>query len=127
MGGAVLGHLLDRARADGFDALFVRTKPDSAAVHRLTGALEWISSAMALKSPPGSTSRHSRRPSFPAPGGDMAVSATVPTEPSVSVCSGWPGAGWQDRCRRRDRVWDGDADQPSGVRSRHCGRFHIPG
>ncbi|TQC45036.1 GNAT family N-acetyltransferase [Rhodococcus sp. WS4] len=33
VGGAVLGHLLDRARADGFDALFVRTKPDNAAVH----------------------------------------------------------------------------------------------
>jgi MFS family permease len=28
----------------------------------------------------------------------------VGTEPPVSVCSGWPGAGWQDRCRRRDWV-----------------------
>lgn len=39
VGSAVLGHLLDRARADGFDALFVSTKPDNKAVHRLIASL----------------------------------------------------------------------------------------
>ncbi|MDJ0384063.1 GNAT family N-acetyltransferase [Streptomyces sp. G-G2] len=38
VGGAVLGHLLALGRADGFDSLFVSTKPDNTAVHRLLAA-----------------------------------------------------------------------------------------
>jgi RimJ/RimL family protein N-acetyltransferase len=39
VGGAVFRHLLARARADGFAALFVSTKPDNTAVHRLLATL----------------------------------------------------------------------------------------
>ncbi|MET9319384.1 GNAT family protein [Streptomyces sp. NPDC003038] len=39
VGGVVLRLLMDRARADGREALFVSTKPDNAAVHRLLAGL----------------------------------------------------------------------------------------
>lgn len=35
VGRTVLSRLLDRARADGFDELYIRTKPGNMAVHRL--------------------------------------------------------------------------------------------
>ncbi len=39
VGGAALGQLLARARTDGFAVLFVSTKPENTAVHRLIAAL----------------------------------------------------------------------------------------
>ncbi|WP_330334098.1 GNAT family N-acetyltransferase [Streptomyces sp. NBC_00536] len=39
VGGAVLRQLLDRARADGFEAVLISTRPDNTPVHRLITAL----------------------------------------------------------------------------------------